>query len=41
MSVDRESLREKISRVLEGTDVGEYKHVLCYTELRTGTVEER
>jgi hypothetical protein len=28
MSVDREGLREKISRVLEGTDIGEYKHVL-------------
>jgi hypothetical protein len=28
MSVDRESLREKISRVLEGTNIGEYKHVL-------------
>jgi hypothetical protein len=28
MSVDREGLREKISRVLEGTNIGEYKHVL-------------
>jgi hypothetical protein len=28
MSVDRESLREKISRVLEGTDIGKYKQVL-------------
>ena len=28
MSVDREGLREKIGRVLEGTDVWEYKHVL-------------
>jgi hypothetical protein len=27
MSVDREGLREKISRVLERTDIGEYKHV--------------
>jgi len=28
MSVDREGLGEKVSRVLEGTDVGEYKKVL-------------
>ena len=28
MSVDRERLCEKISRVLEGKDVGEYKHVV-------------
>ena len=28
MSVDREGLRKKISRVLEGMDVGEYEQVL-------------
>jgi hypothetical protein len=28
MSVDREALRETIRRVLKGTDIGEYNHVL-------------